>query len=179
MNIFKRSLVLGLVAGLGVALPAHAQLSRDGGRTQISADRLDVAERESKAIYTGAVDAIQGDARLRSDKLTINFAGTGDSPDGGGFGAIENMLAEGNVYYITPDLQARGDKGTYNDETDVIVLTGKVVISRGSDIAEGECLRLKVETGESTLGCTGKGENGKPTGRVRTILTPTNNGDDE
>ena len=178
MSVLGRSAIFGLACGLALALPAHAQLSSQGGRTQISADRLDVAERESKAIYIGAVDAIQCDARLRSDKLTINFAGTGDSPEGGGFGPIESMLAEGNVFYITPDLRARGDKGTYDEAANVIVLTGNVVISRGSDIATGDCLRMKVETGESTLGCKVPGQTG-PRQRPTTIINPQSNNNDE
>jgi len=77
------------------------------------------------------------------------------------------MLAEGNVYYITPDLRARGDTGNYNADTEIIELLGNVVISRGTDIAEGDCLRLNVPTGESTLGC----KNGTK-GRVTTVITP-------
>ena len=158
---------MGMLWALAMAGSAEAQLSRDGGRTQISADQLVVAERESQAVYLGAVDAVQGDARLRADKLTISFEGTSDSPDGGGFGSIDTMLAEGNVYYITPDLRARGDTGNYNADTEIIELLGNVVISRGTDIAEGDCLRLNVPTGESTLGC----KNGTK-GRVTTVITP-------
>ncbi len=168
---------LCILGAFMIAYPAQAQLSAEGGRTQISADRLDVAERESTAVYVGAVDAVQGDARLRTDKLTINFSGTDDSPNGGGFGSIETMLAEGNVYYVTPDLKARGDKGAYSQDSDVIILTGNVVISRGSDIATGDCLRMKVETGESTLGCKVPGQTG-PRQRPTTIINPQSNNSD-
>ena len=168
---------LCILGAFMIAYPAQAQLSAEGGRTQISADRLDVAERESTAVYVGAVDAIQGDARLRADKLTINFSGTDDSPEGGGFGSIETMLADGDVFYITPDLSARGDTGNYDADTEIITLTGNVVISRGSDIAQGDCLSLNVPTGESTLGCSAPGEGGQR-GRVTTVITPgTNNSD--
>lgn len=160
-----------LALGLLLALPASAQLSREGGRTQINSNELKVAERESRAVFIGEVDAVQGDARLRADTLTVNFAGTDVDQEGGGFGDIQDMLAEGNVYYVTPQLTARGNRGTYAALDETIVLTGDVVISRGDDIARGECLTLKVETGESTLGCGGKSEGGDK-GRVTLIITP-------
>jgi len=163
-----------LAAGLVLALPANAQLSREGGRTQINSNELKVAERESQAIFIGEVDAVQGDARLRADTLTVNFAGTDVGQQSGGFGDIQDMLAEGNVYYVTPQLTARGNRGTYAAADETIVLTGDVVISRGDDIARGECLTLKVETGESTLGCGGQGDDGDK-GRVTLIITPEEN----
>lgn len=170
MKMVKTGTLLCLLASTLFVLPANAQLSRDGGKTQINSDKLQVADRESRAVFIGRVDAVQGDARLRADTLTVNFAGTGARAEGGGFGDIDNMLAEGNVFYVTPDFTARGNKGTYAALDETIVLTGDVIISRGDDIAQGECLTLKVETGESTLGC-GSGESGAGK-RVTLIITP-------
>lgn len=174
-----KPMIMGLASCLLVfflfALPASAQLSRNGGKTQIGANELQVAERESRAVYLGEVDVVQGDARLRADKLTINFAGSATSINGGGFGDVENMLAEGNVFYITPSLRARGNTGLYDAATETIILTGDVIISRGEDVAKGERLVLKTATGESTLtGGTNSGGAEVPNSRVITILDPQN-----
>jgi len=166
MNFIKTGPVLCLLASVLFALPAGAQLSRDGGRTQIGANQLEVAERESRAVYIGDVDVVQGDARLRADKLTINFAGNSTAANGGGFGDIDNMIAEGNVFYVTPDLRARGNRGEYQAETETIVLTGDVIISRCGDVAKGEKLVLKTQTGQSTL------DGGEDAARVVTIIDP-------
>jgi lipopolysaccharide export system protein LptA len=151
MKRVKAGYVLGVLASLLFALPASAQLSRDGGQTQINADKLNVAERDSIAVYLGDVDVVQGDARLRSDKLTINFAGNPNAQNGGGFGEILGMLAEGNVFYITPELRARGNQGTYDASTETIILTGNVIVSRCDDVAKGERLTFNVATGQSSL----------------------------
>ena len=164
MDMVKAGYVLGVVASLLLALPANAQLSRDGGQTQIFSDKLDVADRDSVAIYIGDVDVVQGDARLRSDKLTINFAGNPESQNGGGFGDILGMLAEGNVFYVTPALSARGNQGTYDAETETIILTGNVIVSRCDDVASGERLTFNVATGQSSL--DGAGDDS----RVHTII---------
>lgn len=168
MTMFRLEVVMCLFAGLLLAWPASAQLSRDGGRTQIGAAKLDVAERDSIATYTGDVDVVQGDARLRADKLTINFSGNPDNPNGGGFGDILTMLAVGDVYYITPALTARGDRGTYDAETEEIVLIGNVLVSRCEDVAKGQRLTFNVSTGQSSL--DGKKADGEESSRVVTII---------
>lgn len=169
----RNGTILSVLMSMALVFPANAQLSRDGGQTQIFADKLDVADRDSLAVYIGDVDVVQGDARLRSDKLTINFAGNPESQNGGGFGDILGMVAEGNVFYVTPALKARGNQGTYDAETETIVLTGEVIVTRCGDVAKGERLTFNVQTGQSSL-------DGKENGRVVTIIGgPQNNNPDE
>ncbi|MEM7663258.1 MAG: LptA/OstA family protein [Pseudomonadota bacterium] len=173
------SIAILLLAG-SMAAAASAQISPEGGPIQVNADRLDVFEKENRAVYLGNVDVLQSTARLRSDRLTINFKG-GDSESeesgglGGGFTSPDTMIAEGDVFYVTPDLRARGDKGVYTADTDTVVFTGNVIVSRGEDIAQGECLTLRISAGQSTLGCAidGSGE------RVRTLITPAQEAPDE
>ncbi len=165
-----RALVLGLLAMLALPFAAMAQLSPNGGPIQVNADRLDVFERQNQAVYIGNVDVIQSTARLRADRLVINFRSDATGREdgiGGGFSSPETMEAEGDVFYVTPDLRARGDRGVYTSETDTVVLTGNVILSRGEDIATGECLTLQISAGRSTLGCAESG------GRVTTQITPT------
>lgn len=167
------------LAGMILSAPANAQLSRQGGKIQVGADQLDVAERDNQAIYIGNVDVVQGDARLRADRLIINFGSSSDDDTraagvAGGFGDLTNMLAEGEVFYITPDLRARGDRGVYTASTDTVVLTGNVIVSRGQDIAKSECLTLNITAGQSTLGCVSDDTSGE---RVISIFNPRDNGD--
>ena len=165
----RRRLTGALAALLFTAGAASAQLSPDGGPIQVNADRLDVFEKENRAVYVGNVDVVQSTARLQADKLTINFKTSGEGPEGGlsaGFTSPDTMVAEGDVFYVTPDLKARGDKGIYTSDTDTVEFTGNVILSRGEDIAQGECLTLQISAGQSTLGC------GTGTGRVTTVITP-------
>lgn len=175
MKLRLAGLVFCFLGALALAAPAEAQLSRQGGRIQVGADQLDVAERDNTAVYIGNVDVVQGDARLRADRLTINFKGSDDGREagvGGGFGDLSDMLAEGEVFYITPELRARGDRGVYTASTDTVVLTGNVIVSRGQDIAKSECLTLNITAGQSTLGCNGDPATNTPGERVISIFNP-------
>ncbi|MEM9668307.1 MAG: LptA/OstA family protein [Pseudomonadota bacterium] len=178
-----RLLSASIIAFCVLPFAALAQLSPDGGPIQVNADRLDVFEKENRAVYVGNVDVLQASARLRSDRLTINFKGDEESEEGregglgGGFNSPDTMVAEGDVFYVTPDLRARGDKGVYTAASDTVVFTGNVIISRGEDIAQGECLTLRISAGQSTLGCGVNGTATNGNDRVRTLLTPTETND--
>lgn len=147
---------------------ANAQLTSGGGPIQVSSDNSEVRERQQEVIVTGNVDIVQGNARLRADRVTLNYESTGEgrsSGIGGGFGDITSMTAEGEVFYVTPDLKARGDRGVYQAANETIVMTGEVILSRGEDIARGCELNLDIAAGRSTLtGCNG---------RVQMVIIPT------
>ena len=167
----KASSILRLAAtaaGLCLAAPVGvAQLSSEGGPIRVNADNSSVYERERRVLVVGNVYIIQGDARLRADKVTLNYAsreGSASGGVGGGFGDIEKMIASGNVYYVTPELKATGDLGTYEADTETITLTGDVVLVRGEDVARGERLVIDVVEGRSTL------RGGE--GRVQMLIIP-------
>ncbi len=152
---------------IGVAtLPAAAQLSSEGGPIQVDADNGEILDREKKAIYYGNVDVIQGDARLRADRIEVIYAAGGEGGGiGGSFGALQTILAIGDVFYVTPTFRARGERGTYDAVDGTITLTGDVTVSQGNDVAQGEQLVLYIDDGRSVLSA---GEDG----RVRTVLVP-------
>lgn len=159
------SILLMSITSVLLALPAAAQLSAEGGPIGVNADRTETFERENKVLVIGNVDIQQGQARLRADKVTLIFAGNGRSSSTGlssGFGDIKTMLADGEVFYVTPELKARGDHATYEAATGVITMTGNVKMSRDKDVGEGEMLRIETATGESVL------DGGE--GRVRVML---------
>lgn len=151
-----RSRILGALLGCVVlAAPAHAQISSEGGPIYINSDRTESLERERKVLLIGNVDIQQGEARLRADKVTLVFAGKdgGNTSGtlGGSFGQIQSMLAEGEVFYVTPELKAKGDRGLYEAAIDTITMTGHVALMRGRDVAEGETLKLEIKNRRTIL----------------------------
>lgn len=120
-------------------------------------------------IYKGDVEAIQGEARLRSPQIDIFYAqkGAGDHSATGTttVGAIERMEAQGPVYYVTPTQTAKGDHGQYIAADDSIIMTGNVVLTNGQNVATGNRLVIHQKTSQAVLSETA----GK---RIRTVLYP-------
>lgn len=160
---------IGLVLGLLMGVPAQAQISSEGGPIYINSERTESLERERKVLLVGNVDIRQGTARLRADTVTILFTGQpapGASTQGvaAGFGEVQSILAEGNVYYVTPELKAKGDRGIYELATDTITMTGNVALMRDRDVAEGQRLKMEISNRRTTLEGGG--------GRTRMVIDP-------
>lgn len=173
---------MAAAAGVLVAAPAYAQIGKSGGPVDIESDSLQVVDAERKAIFTGNVDAQQGDSRLKSRRLTVYFgakkaataASTGSTGDalGASFGEIDKLIAEGDVLYLTPTERARGDTGVYEMRTDTITLTGGVIVTRGDNVIKGDRMVIEVSSGRTTITSNARGKTGKPP-RVRGVFLPS------
>ena len=148
----RDTLALALL-GAVMAFPAAAQVSGQGGPIRLNADRSEVMERQRQVVLIDNVDIMQGDARLRANRVTIYYSGEGNTQTSGtsGFGDISSMDAVGEVYYVTPDLKATGDRGSYDAAADTITLTGNVVLIRGEDVTTGQKLTMRLAEGRTTL----------------------------
>jgi lipopolysaccharide export system protein LptA len=176
LGVAGGALALAAIGTTVFAPQASAQLSRNGGPISVEGDSLEIFQSERRAVYAGNVDAIQGDARLRANRMTVYFRPSGASAGrdvAANLGDAERMLAEGNVYYITPLEQARGDRGVYDVDADTITLTGDVIVQREQNIIRGCELVVKLSAGRSTMKSCGA-DRSKPGGRVRSVFVPEN-----
>ena len=132
---------------------------------QIESDKLEVFDKESKAIFSGNVSVVQGPTLLKAGKLTVYYVqGTGSATTGSA--AIDHLEVDETVYVKSDDQVATGDKGTFDMKTEILVLTGKqVVLSQGPNVLTGCTLTVNMKTGQAQVdGCGGS--------RVKTLLKP-------
>jgi lipopolysaccharide export system protein LptA len=166
----------GSIACLGAPIAARAQLdTHSKAPMDITADEAELVQSKCQAIWRGSAEGVQGDSRLRADTITV-FArpkGVGDNGQPA-CGGTDRVLAEGHVYYVTPQQHVRGDKAVYNAADDEIVITGDVIAVQGDDVARGDRMTIKVSTKEIKMESTITGA-GK-SGRVRGVFYPAQNG---
>ena len=172
-------LTAGLLCAGALALggPATAQLKQGGGPIDLSANSLELVDAQPLAIWRGDVDALQGENRLRSDVLNIYFNGkptdgaaTNGASPGRNWGKVDHMVAEGHVYFISPQQNARGDHAVYELGPDTITLTGDVIVVQGQSVMHGQKLVIDVHTGHATMASTGDARSSS--GRVRGVFYP-------
>lgn len=171
----RAAFVIAIGACLSLATGAAAQLdTRSNGPIDITADQLAVTQSKCVAVWKGSAEAIQDDARLRADTITVYSRPKGVGDNGqAACGGTDRVVAEGNVYYVTPQQHVRGDKAIYATAADEIVITGDVIVVQGNNVARGDRLTIKVSTKEATMDSViGEGK----TGRVRGVFYPDQNG---
>lgn len=181
-----RWLALNVVASLALAGAAFAAPAGKGASSdqpiEITADALEVLQKEQVAVFTGNVDAIQGDIRLRADKVRVHYRSNEQKPPpqkGGrpgpaakpaaaspdSAGSISRIDATGRVFVSSPEETAHGDTGLYDVDNRKIFLEGKVLLTRGESVLRGNKAVMDLDTGRSTM-LSAPGE------RVRGLFTP-------
>lgn len=123
----------------------------------VSADNF-VGDLKTKVgTYIGNVIVVQGDFKLRADKVSVFEVN--NKPD--------HINGYGNVLFISTSGNASGDTGVYDLNTKNITLDGKVILTKEKNVMRGTHLVMNMDTGKAHL--TAKGA---PGGRVQGVFTP-------
>ncbi|SDA29708.1 lipopolysaccharide export system protein LptA [Methylobacterium sp. UNC378MF] len=179
-----RLLCAALATGLVLAGPALAEkpARKDspfgniggGGKDpiKIDADRLDVFDRENKAVFAGNVVAVQGDSTIRCSTMTVTYKRGKDAPgkgaktearsdarDEGADAAprnpaengIQKVDCAGPVTVVQKDQVATGDHAVFDQDAKRIVLTGNVVLSQCQNVTRGQRLVYDMNTGRANM----------------------------
>ena len=178
MTSIRTSLALSAFLLAGVSVSAWAQTSGVPGgfkhdSTQpikVSADSLEVRQNEQIAVFTGTVDARQGDVRMQAQRLTVTY--DPDAEDNSEAGAIKRVRAEGDVFISSTDSTASGNWADYDVATGNITMGDIVTLTQGtgarSNVIGGNSLTINLNSGVAQMqgGVSGSG------GRVEMILNP-------
>lgn len=169
---------------LFAASQTQAQLSRSQNNDQpieISADKLEVQQDKQVATFSGRVEVVQGDTRLKAERLLVHYRQNNSqsapnarppSQRAGGAGnadiaqGISRIEAFGNVFVSSPTETGQGDTGVYDVDKKTITLEGReVILTRGQNVLKGNRMVMNMDTGQSTLQVA-------PGERVRGVFIP-------
>ncbi|RKQ69027.1 lipopolysaccharide export system protein LptA [Litorimonas taeanensis] len=170
MRILSALPVFSLLGMIGFASPTFAQFSNTSN-APITIDADDSRLESGSAVFSGQVDARQGDVRILTDEMTI----TGRK--GGGVNAavsdIDTIVAVGNFYYITPTQEVRGQRGIYRQASNDFTVTGNVVLLQNDSVVTGDTLIYNLETEEARMVSNCKGRKCGLSQRVRVLIQNT------
>ncbi len=148
---------------------------------EIQADGMTSLEESKTVVFTGNVDARQGDIRIRSNKMTIYYF---DDPTaqknkkGKNAQQIDKVICEGKVEVTSEDWLGTSKVMHYYSKKNLVRLIGKAVAYQGQNMVKGQRIDYHTDTGQSEVfggadvkvGEKSDGEKKKP-GRVKmTIL---------
>jgi lipopolysaccharide export system protein LptA len=139
----------------GTAVP-FGGLSHDSSLpVEITADALELDQAAGTAIFIGTVRVAQGDMRMAADRIEVFYV------DQDGSGAVDRMIATGNVTLSNGTEAAEAERATYVVAGGVIQMEGSVLLTQGRNALSSERLSIDLASG------TGRLE-----GRVQTIFVP-------
>ena len=167
-------LSIGIVLLLAFSLSAQTQeqnvreSKRNPGRPfdlttsrspiDISSDTAEGDEKQNLFSFKGNVVAKQDDITLYANMLTIQY----DSERKG----IKSVVATGNVKMVQQDRRATGQKVTFFQEGNRVVLEGDAVVRDGDNVIRGERVIYYIDEERSVV-------EGGNNSRVSSTITPS------
>lgn len=124
----------------------------------ITADRLEMKQKQGRAIFKGAVKVTQGKLTLSSESLTVFYK----AAEGEDKPAISRLDAEGTVTLVSATESLSGDWGVYDVDERLITIGGNVTFKQGDNTLTGNRLEFDLVSGLAKL--DGQQQEG---GRVR------------
>ncbi len=141
--------VIGVLLTL-ILIPgaALAQLnSQSDAPLEISSEHFEAIEGQNFVTWTGNVHAVQGDVVLTAPKLVAYQDENGDP---------EKIIATGGMRYSSKEAKISGKKMVYDAKTDIITVTGNVVVIQGEQVMSGHKLVYNLATGSLVFSGEGK-----------------------
>jgi len=155
---------------------AFAGIGANKEPINIDADRLDVFDKESRAVFAGNVVAVQGDTTMKCTTLTVFYeqnrqGGAGAAKPaaaaapGGNENAIKKIDCKGPVTIVSKTQVATGDNATFDRVANRVYLIGNVALSDGPNVTRGERIVYDLNSGVANVETA-------PGGRVKALFVP-------
>lgn len=144
---------------------------------EIAADALEVLQEKNMAIFSGNVEALQGNIILKAQRMEVYYRNKDNQSAVANLGAVSRIEVKNNVTLATPAESAKAARGVYNVDKQMITLIGDVMLKRGQNMLRGGQLDYNLKTQKSLLtsGGTVKNSDGtikKSGGRVKGVFVP-------
>lgn len=151
--------------------------------TVTATESLEYWREQNLAVARGNAIAIRENNRVRADRLVALLSPESEGSDKM---ALSRVDATGSVVITTPQEVARGDKGTYDLDSELALLTGNVKVTRGQNQLNGPAAEVDLKSGVSRMlsrvpaASPVQGGASRPdsqNGRVRGLFIPNEQGE--
>jgi len=151
-------LAISLILSFSWAPCAWSQKGMDTSTPiQIEADRMETSQEEGAVLFSGNVQANQGNLIINADEMTVLYTKAGVQSDtSAGTAAeltqkIDKIMAKGNVKIVQEDWVAAGDTMDFNAEDRIVVLAGNAKAWQNQNMVTGEKIVLYLDEGKSVV----------------------------
>ena len=113
-----------------------------------------MSEKTNSVLFTGDVDAKQGDLRIRSDKMTVYYVESGESEGekkSSTAQQVEKLICVGNVEITRDDWLGTADKMTYLSEEQQLILSGNAKAWQDQNMVGGDKIVYYMDEGRSEV----------------------------
>lgn len=136
---------------------AQAQIALSGlsadpsAPVEVTAETLTVDQNTRSATFAGDVVIAQGEMRIGAGSVAVHY----DDETG----EIARLVLSGGVTFVTPAEEAEAERADYDLASGMLVLSGNVLLSQGSNALSAQEMRVNLRDGTAQM-----------QGQVRTVF---------
>ena len=139
----------------------------------VTADSMEYSADKNTVVFHGNVEAIRGDFKMWSDKLTLMLKSKGNKDEkpakkansmANAAGDLDRVIAEKNVRFKNGAQHGTSDKATFFAQKNILVLEGDPVLHDGDNSIRGNVIRYFLNENRSVI-------EGSPKKRVHAIFS--------
>jgi lipopolysaccharide export system protein LptA len=145
------------VTVLAAPLAAQENLLTPGLQVKIGADSLVIEEAKKQATFSGNVAIVREGMTVKAEEVVVTY--------GSGIDDFQSFVATGNVFIQTAGQTATGEQAEFDPQSQILRLTGKVMVRNAAGSMGGAELTVNLATNETTFKA-GEGQ------RVTGVFTP-------
>lgn len=186
MNVRVIQTLRILLVGAAIAGPLLAVVTQGGAQSpglfkmqpqkrdepiRIKSDKFEVRDKDKIATFTGNVQIVQGETDVRCNALVVFYEEQKGKPapkanpdTDRGSQQVKRMECRGSVVVTQKEQRAVGERADFDVPSNMLTLTGKVVVTRGEDVMRGQRLVVNMATGVAQVDSGG--------GQVEMLINP-------
>lgn len=172
----KICLALLLAAWAAFPAPPAEGLQKSSAPINIEADRMISHEQDNSVVFTGNVDARQGELVIRTDEMTVFYHQENSNEGTKGSTQVKKLICRGNVQISQGDWLGTGTRMDYYAQDRKVILSGDARAWQGQNMVAGKTITYYLDDGRSIVegpaaadsSAQGAGKSG--TGRVKAVI---------
>lgn len=135
---------------------------------RIDATSLEVRDKDKAATFSGNVKVVQGDTTMYCKVLVVFYEQGGQpagdqskaamktaTPGPAGSSSVKRLECKGGVRVEQKDQVVTGELGVFDTKTNLVTVTGNVVLTQNQNVLKGEKLVVDMTTGVSKVDSPG------------------------
>lgn len=132
---------------------SDAEPAKNPQPIHIEANRMESLQEKNTVIFTGKVEARQGDVIIQADIMRVYYSEEGDNGKEVSLGLqkVKKLIAEGHVTVIQEGWIATGDNVEYFGDIRKVILTGNAKIYQDNNMVTGDSVTLFLDEGRSIV----------------------------
>ncbi|GAB4340070.1 MAG: hypothetical protein Kow0089_13490 [Desulfobulbaceae bacterium] len=131
-------------------------------------------EQEHSVIFTGNVDARQGDLLIRTDEMIVYYDQNGKGEEKMGAGGVRKLVCLGNVQISQGEWLGTGNRMDYYAGERKVILSGNAKAWQDKNMVAGKTITYFLDEGRSIVEgpVRAEGKEGRKKGRVKAVIQP-------